>query len=82
MNELIPCFSCAKGLPSGATEIATVPHKDGGGKIAFGAPLCASHAGYALVVGWYPIFRLESQEGQKLWKEHGWGNSAAKEPKP
>lgn len=74
MTDEIQCFSCPSDFPFPATEIATVPHRDGDGKIAFGAPLCSSHAQMALVAGWFPIFDLDSAEGKALWDAHGWMN--------
>jgi hypothetical protein len=80
--DRIPCFSCPEEYHEHAVNIATVPHKDGGGKIAFGAPLCKAHSTYALIAGWNPIHPIDSPEGQMLWNEHGWKNPAAQEPSP
>ena len=68
------CFSCPPEHLERATHIATVPHKEGGGRIAFGAPLCRAHSTYALIAGWNPVYTFDSPEGQKLWAEHGWKN--------
>lgn len=73
------CFSCKADQPFGEVEyIASAPHKDGGGKIAFGAPLCHAHRPFAMVCGWFPIHDFNSPEGQKLWNENGFMNR----PKP
>jgi len=77
-----PCFSCAEKDPLfSADVIAMVPHKDGGGKIAFAAPLCDMHAPHGLVGGWHPQYPISSAEGRKAWDEHGFGNPD-KEPTP
>jgi len=71
-----PCFSCADD-DNYATHIAMAPHKDGGGKIAFAAPLCSLHVPFALVCGWFPVHKLDSPEGRKAWAEYGWKNPEA-----
>jgi len=77
MSDVRNCFSCPE--PNPATHIATVPHKDGNGKVAFGAPLCPSHSNFALVAGWIPVHTIGSTEGAKLWTEHGYGNTSLKD---
>lgn len=68
-----PCFSCADD-DSVATHIAMAPHKDGGGKFAFAAPICSLHVPVAIIAGWNPIHPLNSPEGRKAWDEMGWRN--------
>ncbi len=70
-TQNIKCFTCEAPF---ADYIAMVPHKDGGGKIAFSAPLCRAHMEMAMVAGWLPIHELKSDEGQRAWNEHGFGN--------
>ncbi len=77
MSEPIYCFSCADH-ETPATAIALAPHKDGGGKIAFAAPLCHTHAQVALVAGWYPQYPIDSADGQREWNERGFGNPHAR----
>lgn len=71
-EEIPPCFSCSgPGRDYPADIIALTPHVDGGGKVAFAAPLCRSHAQLGLVAGWFPQHDIRSDEGRKAWDDHG-----------